>query len=102
MSDYKLINVQQLQQRIHQNEALTIVDIRDPDSFAKGSVPGALHLTNENLPDFIAAADMDQVLIVLCYHGNSSQSAAQYLSQQGFDLVYSLTGGYQAWNEANS
>jgi thiosulfate sulfurtransferase len=36
-------------------------------------------------------------LIVSCYHGNSSQSAAAYLCSQGFTEVYSLDGGFEVW-----
>lgn len=44
---------------------------------------------------------MDSPLVVVCYHGISSQNAAQYLHEQGFDDVYSLDGGFQAWREAH-
>ncbi|HSX70328.1 MAG TPA: thiosulfate sulfurtransferase GlpE, partial [Pseudomonas sp.] len=56
------------------------------------------HLDNHSLPDFIAQADFDQPLIVACYHGNSSQSAAAYLAHQGFSEVYSLNGGFELWH----
>mgnify|MGYP000851702245 CR=1 FL=1 len=74
-----------------------VVDIRDPHSFASGHVPGARHLDNHSLADFIAGADMDAPVIVACYHGNSSQSAAAYLISQGFSDVYSLDGGFELW-----
>lgn len=35
--------------------------------------------------------------MVVCYHGNSSQSAAAYLVSQGFSDVYSLDGGFELW-----
>ncbi|MGL5597426.1 MAG: rhodanese-like domain-containing protein, partial [Aeromonas sp.] len=41
--------------------------------------------------------DVDTPVIVMCYHGNSSQGAAQYLLQQGYDEVYSLDGGFEGW-----
>lgn len=74
-----------------------LVDIRDAQSFALGHIPGAQHLDNHSLPDFIARADFDQPLIVSCYHGISSQSAAAYLAHQGFSEVYSLDGGFEGW-----
>jgi thiosulfate sulfurtransferase len=36
-------------------------------------------------------------VVVVCYHGNSSQSAAAYLASQGFSDVYSLDGGFELW-----
>ncbi|MGL5628515.1 MAG: rhodanese-like domain-containing protein, partial [Plesiomonas shigelloides] len=43
--------------------------------------------------------DFAMPVIVMCYHGNSSQGAAQYLVNQGFDEVYSLNGGFEAWRK---
>ncbi|MGH1486316.1 MAG: thiosulfate sulfurtransferase GlpE [Cellvibrionaceae bacterium] len=77
---------------------IIIADIRDPDSFKSGHIQGAVHLSNDNLQDFIRDSDLDTPVIVCCYHGHSSQPAAQFLSEQGFDTVYSLIGGYTAWS----
>ena len=74
-----------------------VVDIRDPHSFAGGHIPGARHLDNHSLADFIAGADMDAPLLVICYHGNSSQGAAALLAHQGFAEVYSIDGGFELW-----
>lgn len=74
-----------------------VVDIRDPESFAQGHISGSIHLDNYSLADFIAHADLSAPLIVSCYHGNSSQSAAAYLNSQGFVAVYSLDGGFEQW-----
>lgn len=98
MTDFKRISPEQAQSLRH--EGGVFVDIRDPNSFANGHVTGSTHLDNQSLPDFIATADLDQPLIVVCYHGNSSQSAAAYLVNQGFSDVYSLDGGFEHWRQA--
>jgi thiosulfate sulfurtransferase len=95
MSGFKRITPKQAQD-LRQTGAV-VVDIRDPQSFAVGHISGSRHLDNHSLPDFIAQADLDQALIVTCYHGNSSQSAAAYLVNQGFAAVYSLDGGFELW-----
>lgn len=79
------------------SKGAVVVDIRDPQSFAMGHISGSLHLDNHSLHDFISKADLDAPLIVSCYHGNSSQSAAAYLAHQGFSEVYSLDGGFDGW-----
>ena len=50
-----------------------------------------------NIDDFVSNTKKDKSLIVYCYHGNSSQSAAEFLVKSGFNDVYSLDGGYEAW-----
>jgi thiosulfate sulfurtransferase len=95
MSEFKRIPPQQAQNL--REQGAVVVDIRDPQSFANGHISGSRHLDNHSLAAFIAAADFDQPLIVSCYHGNSSKSAAAYLAHQGFAEVYSLDGGFELW-----
>ncbi|PAV48580.1 thiosulfate sulfurtransferase GlpE [Pseudomonas sp. HAR-UPW-AIA-41] len=95
MSEFQRIAPEQARPLLQQGAQL--VDIRDPQSFAAGHMIGAVHLDNHSLPDFIAGADFDKPLVVVCYHGNSSQSAAAYLAHQGFSEVYSLDGGFELW-----
>ncbi|WP_028238107.1 thiosulfate sulfurtransferase GlpE [Stutzerimonas azotifigens] len=95
MSEFKRIDPVSARALIAEGAA--VVDIRDPQSYALGHIAGSAHLDNHSLPDFIAAADFDSPLIVTCYHGHSSQSAAAYLAHQGFSDVYSLDGGFEGW-----
>ena len=79
-----------------------VVDIRDANSFANGRIKNAIHLTNENISDFLREADPDFPVVVCCYHGHSSQQAAQFLISQDFTQVYSLDGGYAQWQLQHS
>jgi thiosulfate sulfurtransferase len=74
-----------------------VVDIRDENSFAGGRIAQAIHLTNESLANFLRDADLDAPVVVCCYHGISSQQAAQFLISQDFTDVYSLDGGFTQW-----
>ncbi|SIS47432.1 thiosulfate sulfurtransferase GlpE [Neptunomonas antarctica] len=76
-----------------------VADIRDSQSFQQGHIPGAFNLSNDNMHEFMLAADFEKPLIVCCYHGISSQSAAQYLVHQGFEQVCSLDGGFEDWGK---
>ena len=73
-----------------------IVDIRDDQAYAAGHIETAIHLHNANLQEFIQNAEYDFPLMVYCYHGHMSQSAAAYLAEQGFTQTYSLDVGYEA------
>jgi len=77
---------------------VTIVDIRDAQSFATKRITDAQHLSNETAAAFVTDTDKSLPLIVCCYHGNSSQQTGQYLAEQGFNEVYSLDGGFELWN----
>lgn len=93
---YKRISVADTVEKI-KDENVAIADIRDPQSFVAGHMPKAQNVNNQNIADFIREADLDAPLIVVCYHGHSSQPAAQYFINQGFDDVYSMDGGFEVW-----
>ena len=95
MTEFKRIPPEQAQ-ALRENGAV-VVDVRDPQTYAALHICGARHLDNHSLHDFISNADLDAPVIVVCYHGNSSQSAAAYLIGQGFSDVYSLDGGFELW-----
>ncbi|SDL28177.1 thiosulfate sulfurtransferase [Modicisalibacter muralis] len=78
-------------------QPLTLVDIRDPVSYAQGHIPGSRHLDNATVGDLFDEAPRERALVVVCYHGHSSQQAADWLAGQGFTQVYSLDGGFSDW-----
>ncbi|MHC6223646.1 thiosulfate sulfurtransferase GlpE [Pseudomonas sp. X10] len=95
MSEFKRIPPEQAQAL--REQGAVVVDIRDPQAYAAGHISGAKHLDNHSVAEFIRNADLDAPTLVVCYHGNSSQSAAAYLVSQGFSDVYSIDGGFELW-----
>lgn len=92
------LSCEQLLQTIQENPShYTIVDIRDRASFEAGHIEQAMHVDNGNVDTFLMQADKSRPLVVCCYHGNSSQGAANYFHQQGFHQTFSLDGGYEYW-----
>jgi thiosulfate sulfurtransferase len=93
------ISIENTQEKLDQGNAC-VVDIRDEPSFTAGHIAGAVHLSNGSLQPFMAKTAFDTPVIVCCYHGVSSQQAAQFLIHQGFGEVYSMDGGFEAWRQA--
>ena len=75
------------------------VDIRDPDSFRAARIPGAVHLHDGNVQEFVQNTDKDARVVVYCYHGNSSLGAVGYFMENGFKNVASMSGGFEAWRQ---
>lgn len=75
-----------------------LIDIRDEFAFNAGHIERAQRVDNDNVGAFMATADKTMPLIVCCYHGISSQNAAQFFIEQGFAEVYSLSGGFEGWS----
>ncbi len=96
MTQFSRINISHARELIEQRNA-KVVDIRDEQSYAQGHIENSLSLGNHNIAQFIEDTDPDLPVIVVCYHGNSSQGAAQFLCEKGLEEVYSLDGGFEAW-----
>lgn len=96
MEQIRLITPDTAYELWQQNGAV-LVDIRDPQSFRAGHTDGAFHLTNDTVNIFMDQTDYEQPVMVMCYHGHSSQGAAQYLLNVGYETVYSINGGFEAW-----
>ena len=98
MSDWREISAQKTNEKIEMEE-VNIIDIRDPDSYEGSHIPGAIQLIDKKeADDFINTSDKGKPLIVYCYHGISSQAAAAYFAQKGFNEVYSMTGGFESYH----
>ena len=93
---FKHISIAQTHELLN-NEEVVIADIRDPNSYQSGHIPGSEHLSNANIGEFMMNKEFEQPIIVVCYHGISSQGAANYLIEQGFEDVYSMDGGFTQW-----
>ena len=96
MSTFEQIEVSTLRSWLN-NGDVTVLDIRDEGSFDEEHVPGAVCLQKENIESFIERTDKNKPLVCYCYHGISSQSAAQYFIDRGFKKAYSMVGGYEQW-----
>ncbi|MCG7498913.1 thiosulfate sulfurtransferase GlpE [Vibrio sp. Of7-15] len=98
MEQFEHISVDGAHQLLEDSaENAVMVDIRDPQSFALAHAPEAYHLTNDTMVAFMNEVDFEQPVLVMCYHGISSQGAAQYLINQGYERVYSVDGGFEGW-----
>ncbi|CAG8999922.1 MAG: Thiosulfate sulfurtransferase GlpE [Candidatus Celerinatantimonas neptuna] len=101
MEQFLPINVADAKRLIKERGAI-LADIRDEDSYQKSHVSGSIHLTNQTLVSLLEENDLLTPVIVMCYHGISSQGAAQYLLHQGLEEVYSLEGGFEAWSRESA
>ena len=96
MDTFAHIDINGARQKLDGDEAV-FVDIRDDESRRNGHIARSVHLTQQTVDAFLTATDATQPIIVYCYHGNMSRSAAQFLVERGFKEVYSMDGGFEAW-----
>ena len=78
---------------------ITIVDVRRPDETVQGTIPGAILMPLDNLPNTFSALPKKGKLIVYCRSGHRSAQAVQYLLDHGYKNAVSMNGGYIAWTQ---
>lgn len=76
-----------------------IVDVREPDEFAAGHVPGALNVPLAQVGTWAKDRAKDEPLLVICQSGRRSLKASNELAAQGFTRVTNVEGGFRAWKE---
>lgn len=87
------------------NDAI-ILDVREPDEWAAGHAPGAIHIPIGDLPGRLAelsqhsgAVGRPGSMAVTCRGGGRSSRAVAWLTQQGYEVA-DLDGGMKAWQSA--
>jgi thiosulfate sulfurtransferase len=93
---FRCISVEEAKQ-ILDNENPTIIDIRDQNSFSNGHIDNAIHVEDLDIDNFLKDKNKNETILIYCYHGNSSKSAANFFVQHGFEKVLSMDEGYSGW-----
>ncbi len=98
-SQIKEIGPDDLKHMQQAGENFTLIDVREADEQAKGTIPGAIKLPRGILEVNIdqITTDKDRKLVLYCGGGSRSALAALNLKKMGFSNVISLAGGYRGW-----
>jgi rhodanese-related sulfurtransferase len=75
-----------------------LLDVREPEELELASVPGALHVPMRHVPARLNELPQDKPLVVMCHSGVRSRRVAQFLTDNGFEHVFNLQGGIDAWS----
>jgi glyoxylase-like metal-dependent hydrolase (beta-lactamase superfamily II) len=81
-------------------EGARVIDVREPDEFAGGHLPGAVHMPLGQLPMRDLNGMKDAPVVVYCGHGERASTAASILEGRGYRHITNVDGGYDAMNGA--
>jgi sulfur-carrier protein adenylyltransferase/sulfurtransferase len=78
-----------------------VLDVREPDEYEQGAIPGAVHIARGNLESNIENRVPNHAtpLIVHCAGGTRSAFAAKTLEELGYTDVVSVKGGFNKWKD---
>ncbi|MGA2982674.1 MAG: rhodanese-like domain-containing protein [Terriglobia bacterium] len=95
-------NVQEVKQRLDAKDTLTLIDVREEGEWAKGHLPGAVHLCKGIIERDIENAVPGKATPIVLYCGGGFRSAlvADNLQKMGYINVISMDGGWRGWTES--
>lgn len=97
-NNIKEIDAPELAQWVNDsNHKLRVIDVRQLQEIAMGTVPKAEALPLHTLPERIHELSPAEKLVFICRSGARSAQACMYLQQYGFSDVYNLRGGMMGW-----
>jgi hydroxyacylglutathione hydrolase len=82
------------------DKTVTRLDVRSPDEWEKGHIPGAQHVFLPDLRDGKTRPKKNQPIAVYCDSGYRASIAASLLQSHGYPDVRSVPGSWQAWTKA--
>ena len=95
-------NVNDVRQRLDRREPFHLIDVREESEWAKGHLPGAIHLSKGIIERDIEKkiSDTNAPIVLYCGGGFRSALAAENLQKMGYTNVLSMDGGFGAWRDA--
>jgi len=79
-----------------------LLDVREPWEFARARIELAgatqLHIPMMQIPQRLTEIDRARSVVCICHHGVRSAQVVAFLVRQGYDDVYNLAGGLDAWS----
>ena len=79
----------------------TVLDVREPDEYQEGAIPGAIHIPRGHLESQVESrlTDKTKPVLIYCASGVRSVFAANTLQQLGYDTVAEMAGGFNRWKD---
>jgi adenylyltransferase/sulfurtransferase len=92
------VSVRELKQKMDAREQFTLIDVREPWEYEIAKISGARLIPLGELEDRLTEVPRDGIVVVQCHSGVRSEHGAWLLKQAGFENVYNLEGGIEAWS----
>jgi sulfur-carrier protein adenylyltransferase/sulfurtransferase len=87
-----------LQSRLQGGEQIVLIDVREPDEFARGKIPGAYTIPRGVLELQVdGRLPRDATVVLYCAGGARSALACRSLAEMGYEKLENLEGGFQKW-----
>jgi rhodanese-related sulfurtransferase len=98
----KNISVDDADKLLKSDHSIVVLDVRTPDEFQAGHIPGAKNLDffADDFAKQVAALDKSKTYLVHCAAGGRSSKACKVFEKENFPSVLHLNEGFKAWEKA--
>ena len=101
-ADVKPVDIEKFD-KMRQEKGVVVLDVRTPQEFQAGHVPGAVNVDIANLEKFkstVGALDKSKTYVVHCARGVRSARATKLMSPMGFGNLFDYHGGFEEWKKS--
>ena len=98
MNSYRQISMDEAVEMMKKEQGYIILDVRRPDKYAEGHIPGAINIPNESIgsSEIAQLPTKTQLILVYCRSGRRSKEAAEKLVKLGYTNIVEF-GGILDW-----
>src|SRR5213080_2014075 len=94
-----ILSVNELKRKMDAREAFKLVDVREPFEYEIARIDGAQLIPLGEIAERAGELQREQQIVVHCHSGTRSAQAVRLLQHSGFNNVYNLEGGIDAWSD---
>lgn len=101
MASYRELSIEAIYE-LHQKkpEKHVWIDVRRPDEWAQGTIPGIQRIVLDELPAKLSEMDKDPTYIMVCRSGARSGRACELMQEMGFKDPVNFVGGMLDWYDS--
>jgi rhodanese-related sulfurtransferase len=82
-----------------EEDQVTLLDVREPEELALAALAEAVHIPMAEIPQRLGELSPHRTIVVMCHSGGRSRLIARFLTESGFEQVFNLAGGIDAWSQ---
>ena len=94
------ISADELHAQRESGNAPSVIDVRTPDEYASGHIPGAVNIPFDQVAQRIGELETPQGVVLYCMIGPRARKGESALLAAGYEKVFHLEGGLAAWQAA--
>ncbi len=94
------VSAEELVARQAAESEVFVLDVRTPEEFVSGHVPGAVNISHEQVAERLGEIPRDREVVLYCRSGRRAMLAAEVLAANGYSRLGHLTGDMAGWAAA--